>query len=766
MSSQFQLYLESIRVATLKRQEFYVSTNAKEKPPLDLMAKRVAEKKRQGQQEEEFAPVPVLEGIRTLYLEHKHVLLVGRPGSGKSTALDQLLIEEVTRSLEDSSLPIPVLVQLRSDQPILELIRKALRRNRLRCDEMELDNLLFEGKLLLLLDGVNEIPRWELHQELQEFREDNPNVTMVFTTRDLAVGGDLGIEKQLEMQPLTPAQLREFVGQWFPERTEEFLNQLSDRLKKLGETPLLLAMLCDVFQRTGKIPENLGLVFQEFTHYYERNLKEGVRIESDRAWWKPVLQQLAWVMMQGEKPTEFRVAIRYEEAVGAIAQFLDGRRPYAEDFARKCLRDLQKHHLIQPGTNKEEVEFRHQLIQEYYVAECLLKQLPTLSDDEIQQNYLNYLNKTEPLALMLALVEEEALALRVVRLALEVDWVLGARLAGEAKLEFQKKTVGLVDALEVPNWLKVLLLDEEARSDFAIDSPLQLVDHFDSKVRCRAAEALDKIGSETEISASLQLVEDSDSNKYEGLKEFVLDKIESETEIANLLRMLSVAAVTLGKTRSEAAIPSLLQLVKHSDPTVRCIATEALGEIGSETVIPTLLQLVEDCDLHVRRSAISVLGEIGSETVISTLLQLVEDSDVRESILSALGKLGNETAIFTLLQLMEDSEFDVLDSATVALCRIAQKHTNMLAQRLPQLLTLIPTHADVATGGYVLEVILAIQENCKYYNHEIYQAYLEAQKADRQTPQNNDRSFTTIYNIDRLGILNTGDTTIQGDQIG
>ncbi|MBD1841838.1 hypothetical protein H6F89_00105, partial [Cyanobacteria bacterium FACHB-63] len=37
---------------------------------------------------------------------------------------------------------------------------------------------------------------------------------------------------------------------------------------------------------------------------------------------------------------------------------------------------------------------------------------------------------------------------------------------------------------------------------------------------------------------------------------------------------------------------------------------------------------------------------------------------------------------------------------------------------------------------------------------------------DRQTPQNNDRSFTTIYNIDRLGILNTGDTTIQGDQIG
>ncbi|MBN8560343.1 MAG: hypothetical protein J0L70_07475 [Leptolyngbya sp. UWPOB_LEPTO1] len=32
----------------------------------------------------------------------------------------------------------------------------------------------------------------------------------------------------------------------------------------------------------------------------------------------------------------------------------------------------------------------------------------------------------------------------------------------------------------------------------------------------------------------------------------------------------------------------------------------------------------------------------------------------------------------------------------------------------------------------------------KYYNYEIYQDYLKAQKHDRQTPQNNDRSSPTI----------------------
>ena len=159
MIPEIQSYLEkTINDASRRRQFFYISIDAIEKPQLKLMAKKVAEKKQDGQ-EESVSPVPVLEGIQAFYAEHRHVLLVGRPGSGKSTALNQLLIAEATRSLENSSLPIPVLVQLKSDQPILELIRKALLRGRLRRNETEIEDLLFEGRLLLLLDGINEIPR-------------------------------------------------------------------------------------------------------------------------------------------------------------------------------------------------------------------------------------------------------------------------------------------------------------------------------------------------------------------------------------------------------------------------------------------------------------------------------------------------------------------------------------------------------------------------------------------------------------------------------
>ncbi|HEY9601360.1 MAG TPA: hypothetical protein V6C85_07110 [Allocoleopsis sp.] len=56
---------------------------------------------------------------------------------------------------------------------------------------------------------------------------------------------------------------------------------------------------------------------------------------------------------------------------------------------------------------------------------------------------------TELLALMLELLEDEAQAVRVVKLALEVDLRLGARLAGAVKQEFQEQTVDLVAELKV-----------------------------------------------------------------------------------------------------------------------------------------------------------------------------------------------------------------------------------------------------------------------------------------------------------------------------
>ncbi|MEG3843379.1 NACHT domain-containing protein, partial [Microcoleus sp. herbarium14] len=431
----------------------------------------------------------VLAGIRK-YLRDGNVLLVGKPGSGKSTVLQRFRWELALEALEDGDRPIPILVQLRSDRSIVQAICAEFRQAKLKVSAEEVDDLLLDGKLLLLLDGVNEMPSPQRRQDLQQFRDDNSDTPMIFTTRDLAQGGSFGIEKQLEMCALTQPQMREFVHKHLPQHGDSLLRQLRDRLREIAETPLLLWMMCEVFESTGKIPQSKGELFEQFHYKYEK-FKGNIPVSEDsRRFTSELLQQLAFVMLQGDlqQPTEGLVAISRDRAEGILEGWLRDRGVLdAPTKAKEWLEDLLEHHLLQVAAKPEEIEFHHQLFQEYYAGRALLKLLverhPDAIDDErLQHFYLNYFKWTEPLAFMLSLLGDEVQAVRVVRLALEVDVMLGARLAGEVQREFQKRAVGLVDGLDVPGWLKVGLLGE-VRSDDAIPGLLKLLEHSDSDVR-------------------------------------------------------------------------------------------------------------------------------------------------------------------------------------------------------------------------------------------------------------------------------------------
>ena len=245
-------------------------------------------------------------------------------------------------------------------------------------------------------------------------------------------------------------------------------------------------------------------------------------------------------------------------------------------------------------------EFRHQLIQEYYAAEWLLERVGGLGDGELKREFLNFLKWTEPVALMLALVEEEALAVRVVRLGLEVDLMLGARLAGEVKPQFQAQTVGFVDALEVPEWLKVELLGK-TRSEFAVPPLLKLVEDSASNIGEGVVQSLNKINSTQAILGLIKLVKHSNSN------------------------VRACVAELLGKIGSIEAISGLLKLVEDSDPCVFGSVIVALHSIANAEAIPALLKLAEHSKFPVRRSAAWTLGEIGSAEAVPALLKLVED---------------------------------------------------------------------------------------------------------------------------------------------
>lgn len=646
---------------------------------------------------EQSASLSVLKGLRDY--AHNHVLLMGSPGIGKSTVLRQLLQEEAQqgdhipvlielRYLFSMSLPDRIFQRLHQIDPDLQLQRE------------DFDTDLRRGKFLVLLDGLNELPA-ESRSAVEQFIQDHPRCAIVATTRDSLLNGTFRIHHTLAMLPLDNEQIEQFVRTYFcnfPGVAGAMLQQLNTLRRRrpfcqgrLEQTPLLLRMLCDEFRHNRTVSEDLGTLFRKFTESCVMNAAPFAQ-DGSREWWQRLLPQLAGEMMH---PEQFFVIDKKaaQETFEAFFKACDVQHP--GDKAFQCLQDLLKYsnNLLKHANEPGKIEFLHPLVQEYYAAEALLARLSDLTDDQLQQNYLNYLKWTEPLAVMLALVESQDQAMRIVELALHVDLALGIRLATVVRLEFRHQALARVDAKinakEMPDWLK------------NASSPQS----HTSLEQCTGLEI---------------------DHPY--------------------LRESAIAI--FGNLDSERTIPTLLQGLEVEDPEHRGIAAYTLRELDNQQaiqVVPGLLRHLTHEDYGVRGSAAYVLGKFGSgpmaEPVISALFTTLKDDPdtyARGSAAEALGEIGSESAIPALLAALTHKNFWTRRCAANALGKFPGDCT---APILPQIMPLILTRV----GKEAFRALTAIQAKCKFYNYEIYNYEI----IQRQPPPSSSSSTDLLTRIDQ-----------------
>src|SRR2546426_7076537 len=172
-----------------------------------------------------------------------------------------------------------------------------------------------------------------------------------------------------------------------------------------------------------------------------------------------------------------------------------------------------------------------------------------------------------------------------------------------------------------------LTLQESAASILAVIADARVVDPLiasldspDWIVRMHAAKALGRIGDPKSVKPLLPLLQ---------------DKVKAvRVEAANGLALLG-----------KAAVPLLVEALKHHDWLVRLHAVEALGRIKSpESVEPLLRVLFNDRDTAVRGGAARSLGEIGDARAVGFLGTAVTDLDVRPPAGEAPGENGGRRA--------------------------------------------------------------------------------------------------------------------------
>jgi HEAT repeat protein len=296
-------------------------------------------------------------------------------------------------------------------------------------------------------------------------------------------------------------------------------------------------------------------------------------------------------MTQGHSPIDSELQIPRDRAIQILQDFLQTQgETNTLTKASEYLEDLLEWDLLQVASDNTQIEFHHQLFQEYYAAEYLLQILPNLTNEQLKRDYLNYLKWTEPIALMLALINDEAKALEVVISALSVDLKLGARFAGEIQSQFQEQAVESVlrriQVLQGHELTQIQFLGI-TRSDKAIPRLRQVVCESDEPY-FSAIQAIEKIGSALAIQALLEITKHRNSD------------------------VRSRAIESLGNLRSEQAIPSLIKALDDLQNSVRLSSVKALGKIDLPQVILGLVKALEDSYSPVREFAARSFADIST----------------------------------------------------------------------------------------------------------------------------------------------------------
>lgn len=593
----------------------------------------------------------------------KQVVVLGEPGSGKTTLMNFLTVCLAERQLERLSLPestdwIPLLIRLRDwarmpEKSLLEYLEHFAKVD-LHCDQLppQFFEHWLDGRAVILLDGLDEITdearRYKIVGMIDTFLGKYRQNAAVITSRPTGYKRDFFRTDEYphyRIQPFDSEQQADFIDRWYdsrfklPSERDRWKASLAkalsgnERIRGLARNPLLLTIIALIHRYQGGLPKKRHELYRDAVDVLLRHWDEGKEISNQQVLKYLDLDQLLelmtrlayWIHCQGNgEDSQGGTLIDREELIAQICEFVQHKSKCdRRDAKREAERLLEGVIRDRAGLLAEfgqgQYAFVHKTFQEYLTAQEIREQQEE-GFEVVQEHFERHLHD--------------------------------------------------------PHWREVLLLvfAQQKRSNPA--KVLRLILERD--------DPYEKYLHRNLLFAASCLAEDVDVDD-EVLVGKILDRlvglVVSESKLITLKFRQAVSHTINCLIETQFAKLMLERLKKHSKGLLKLILLNYRNANGEEVSILELLNLLNDSDSYVRFYSVGVIGLIGAtiktpSEAVSALLILLEDKDcyVRSRVAEVLGQMGKALpeVVSALLNLLEDDNSFVRFKAAEALGQLSK----------------------------------------------------------------------------------------------